>query len=403
MNKELLDQKYIKLLLERCLNFEKSSILFINYNKEIKPFIDKIVTYAKKLGLEEIYLDEDDPELIKETLLNITEEELDKCPLFNKSIWDEYAKKNASFLMLETENPGLMDEVAPSKLAKASYLKRATRPIFREKEGTNQIPWCIAAYPGQSWANSIFKNDPNAYNKLYQVILKMCMVDENDPITNWNNYINTSKILINKLNNLKIKTLHYTNSRGTDLLIKLPETHIWVGAGTENNLLVNMPSYEIFTSPDYRYTNGIVYSAKPLIYNGALIEDFYIIFKDGKAISSGAKKGSEVLTGIINSDQNSCYLGEVSLINHDSPISNTGLVFGTTLFDENASCHLALGDSFPECLEKGLSKTKEELLQEGLNNSKNHVDFMIGTSDLNITAETINGTIPIFQNGNFVI
>ena len=133
MNKELLDQKYIKLLLERCLNFEKSSILFINYNKEIKPFIDKIVTYAKKLGLEEIYLDEDDPELIKETLLNITEEELDKCPLFNKSIWDEYAKKNASFLMLETENPGLMDEVAPSKLAKASYLKRATRPIFREK------------------------------------------------------------------------------------------------------------------------------------------------------------------------------------------------------------------------------------------------------------------------------
>ena len=164
-----------------------------------------------------------------------------------------------------------------------------------------------------------------------------------------------------------------------------------------------MPSYEIFTSPDYRYTNGIVYSAKPLIYNGALIEDFYIIFKDGKAISSGAKKGSEVLTGIINSDQNSCYLGEVSLINHDSPISNTGLVFGTTLFDENASCHLALGDSFPECLEKGLSKTKEELLQEGLNNSKNHVDFMIGTSDLNITAETINGTIPIFQNGNFVI
>ena len=197
--------------------------------------------------------------------------------------------------------------------------------------------------------------------------------------------------------------MHYTNSKGTNLHITLPENHIWVGAGNTPNMLVNMPSYEIFTSPDYRYTEGIVYSAKPLIYNGALLDDFSVTFKEGKAVSCNAQKGQKVLEGIINSDNNSCFLGEVSLINHNSPISNTGLIFGTTLFDENASCHLALGDSFPECIENGLSKSKKELLSLGLNDSKTHVDFMVGTNDLNIIAETDKGNIQIFKNGNFNI
>ena len=400
MTKEELDKKYIKLLLERCVNFNKTNILFINYTKEIKEFITKIEEYCKEKNIE-VYLDEDDPETIKETLQSLTLEDIKTCPLFDKSIWDEYAKKGASFLMLDTETPGLMDDVNPKKISLSGKRRRETRPIFREKEGRNEIPWCIAAYPGQKWAESIFPNDKDAYNKLYNVIGKMCMLDTENPIDSWNKYLEESNTIIDKLNNLKVTKLHYTNSKGTDLYITLPENHLWAGAGNTPNMLVNMPSYEIFTSPDYRYTEGIVYNAKPLIYNGTTIDDFSITFKNGKAISCNAQKGKEVLEGIIASDNQSCYLGEVSLINYDSPISNTGLIFGTTLFDENASCHLALGDSFPECIENGLSKTKEELFKLGLNDSKTHVDFMMGTKDLNITAETNKGTIEIFKNGNF--
>jgi len=168
-------------------------------------------------------------------------------------------------------------------------------------------------------------------------------------------------------------------------------------------MLVNMPSYEIFTSPNYKKTSGIVYSAKPLIYGGGKIDEFYIEFKEGKVINYDAKQGKEILRQIIESDENSCYLGEVALVNNNSPISNTNLVFGTTLFDENASCHLALGDGFPDSLKEGLTMTKEELLRKGINQSKNHVDFMIGTKDLEIEAETKDGVVQIFKDGNFVI
>ena len=199
--------------------------------------------------------------------------------------------------------------------------------------------------------------------------------------------------------------MHYKNNLGTDLTVELPSDVIWNSAAGEedSNMLVNMPSYEIFTSPNYKKTSGIVYSAKPLIYGGGKIDEFYIEFKEGKVINYDAKQGKEILRQIIESDENSCYLGEVALVNNNSPISNTNLVFGTTLFDENASCHLALGDGFPDSLKEGLTMTKEELLRKGINQSKNHVDFMIGTKDLEIEAETKDGVVQIFKDGNFVI
>lgn len=403
MQRDKLDKEYIKLLLERCLNFNKSSILFVNYNVEIKEFITKLVNYAKDMGIKEIYLDEDKPLEVHKALVELSLSQLDDCELFDKSIWDYYAKRNASFLLFETETPGLMDDIDPEKLSRASFLKRSSRPIFREKEATNEISWCIAAYPSQEWAKSIFPNDSDAFNKLYQVIGKMCMIDTSDSILSWNNYIKESKNIIDKLNNLNIQRMHYTNSNGTDLYITLPSNHVWAGAGEVDGMIFNMPSYEIFTSPDYRCTEGIVYSSKPLIYNGGLVDDFYIKFSKGKVIDYDAKNGKDILKEIIESDDNSHFLGEVSLVNYDSPISNTGIVFGTTLFDENASCHLALGDAFPECIDDGLTMTRDELLELGLNNSKNHVDFMIGTNDLNIIADTPNGEIQIFKNGNFCI
>ena len=399
------ETKYIKLLLERCLNFDKSKSLLISYDKINKNFVNNVVEYAKKLGVDDIYLDEDDINTTKEKLENLTLDEIEKDSYFNKSIWDKYAKKDASFLMLETEFPNELEGVDHLKISKAKYVNRTTRELFRKKEATNEIPWCIAALPNEIWAKSIFPNEENAYEKLYEVIFKMCMVDKEDPIKSWNEHLNELKNLSTKLTNLKITKMHYKNNLGTDLTVELPSDVIWNSAAGEedSNMLVNMPSYEIFTSPNYKKTSGIVYSAKPLIYGGGKIDEFYIEFKEGKVINYNAKQGKEILRQIIESDENSCYLGEVALVNNNSPISNTNLVFGTTLFDENASCHLALGDGFPDSLKEGLTMTKEELLRKGINQSKNHVDFMIGTKDLEIEAETKDGVVQIFKDGNFVI
>ena len=170
-----------------------------------------------------------------------------------------------------------------------------------------------------------------------------------------------------------------------------------------NKIMPNLPSYEIFTSPDYRKTNGIVYSSKPLYYNDYCIDEFNIVFKNGKATSCDAKKGKEILEKLLFENENADKLGEVALVPFDSPISNTNIVFKTTLFDENASCHLAVGSGFETTFENYDRLTNKELNEKGLNISSTHVDFMIGTSDLEIEADTIEGKILIFKNGNFCI
>lgn len=399
-----LENKYIDLLLKRCLNLKKSTSLFISYDKICKDFVKKLVIRAKELGYSDIYEDCNDIFYLKNKLMNSSLDEIENDPYYDKSIWDKYAEKKANFLMLETEFPGVMDDVDSKKIGLAKSINRKTRPLFRHLETTYQIPWCIAAIPNKIWADKIFPNSEDSYKELFLVICKMCMVDSDDPIKSWNEFILKSKVDIDWLNSLEIKSLHYTNELGTDLKIEMPKKYYWSGLTDDlkNEMIVNMPSYEIFASPNYKKTEGIVFSSKPLYYGGGLIENFYLKFKDGKVIDFNAKKGYELLKSIIESDKNSCYLGEVALVNFDSPISNTGLVFGTTLFDENASCHLALGDGFPTIIPNGENLSREELLALGINSSSNHVDFMIGTSDLKIEAETKNGKQLIFKGGNFV-
>lgn len=394
-----MEEKYIKLLLEKCINFDNSESLLINYDIINQDFVDKIVEYAKKIGVTDIYLDKNNIKEEHHILKNISLEEMEKHPYFDDSIWDEYAKKGASFLILRAPFPGIMDDIESTKLARAEFLKRSTKPIYKKKQLNFEVPWCIAALPNIVWAKSLFKDKENAYELLENMIHKICMIDTNNPIDSWTNHLNNNKQRIESLNNLKIKCLNYKNSLGTDLNIELLEDGIWCDAATKG--LCNMPSYEIFTSPNYKKTNGIVYSSRPLVYNGGLIDKFWLKFENGKVIDYDAEVGKEILKGILESDSNSPYLGEVALVENNSPISNTNIVYGLTLIDENASCHLALGEGFTECIGKKL-KTEEELLENGVNMSKIHVDFMIGTPDLEITGETFdNKKVKIFEKGNF--
>ncbi len=395
-------EKYIELLLKRCLKVSSDTPLFINYNTLIKDFVDEVVSFAKTLGVQDIYLAEEDEYYIHDFLKDANVEEIKNSKLFDCSIWDEYAKKNAAFLMLDSEIPALMDDIEADKIAESSNIKRTTKPVYKEKQLKSEIPWCIACVPNEPWAKDLFPDSENPVEDFWNVLSKICMFDEGNPIQRWDEYLDKQEKLKNKLNDLKINKLYYKNSLGTNLEVTLNEKALWCSASS-GEWIVNVPSYEVFTSPDFHYTNGVVYSSKPLIYNGQKIDDFHVKFKNGKVVDYDAKEGKETLKQIIESDKNACYLGEVALVNFDSPISNTNIVFKSTLIDENASCHVALGSGFLECIEDGNNLSKDELKKIGLNMSENHVDFMIGTDDLTIEADTIDGKVTIMKDGNIVI
>lgn len=396
-------EKYIELLLNRCLKVDSDSTLFINYNVINKDFVDELIEYAKKIGIKDIYLDEEDTNAIHEFLENNSLEEIKNSEYFNSSIWDEYAKKGSAFLMLNAEMPYVMDDIDSEKISLSAFIKRNTKPLYKERQLKGEIPWCIAALPNELWAKDIFPNSENPMEDFWHNLSKICMLDTKNPIESWNAFLNSQKESVKKLNELNIKKLHYSNSLGTNLTLTLPDEVLWCSA-EEGNYIVNMPSYEIFTSPDYRYTEGIVYSTKPLLYSNRLIEDFWLKFKNGKVVDYDAKIGKDILKGIISTDDYSCFLGECALVNYNSPISESNIIFKSTLFDENASCHLALGTGFNECIKNSKNLTKEEINEKGINYSKTHIDFMIGSRDMLIEAECKDKKIvTIMKDGNIVL
>lgn len=401
---ENLMRKYARVLLESCLKVEENQPLFVSFNVERLDFVRLVSEEAYKLGIKDIYFDMSDPYLKHSALKSLEVEDLKKLTFWNKEMWNVYAKKHAAFLMLASETPGLMKDIEPKKITEMTRYAYETRKEFESYRDKSELAWCIAAVPTKAWADVIFKDKDNSVELLWNKIFEICSITEEDPVKIWNDKLDLLKKRADKLNEKNFKTLIYKSSK-TDFKIDLPENHRW-GSGCEKlvngkEVLVNFPTEEVFTSPDCKSAEGIVYSSKPLEYQGVILDNFSIEFKDGVVTNFSAEQGEETLKEMINICENSNMLGEVALVPYDSPISNTNMVFLETLYDENAACHLALGDSFPECInEKG---TKKELFEKyNMNNSDSHVDFMIGTKDLNIKGITHdNKEIDIFINGNF--
>ena len=395
-----MDDKYIELLVKQCSDVSLGNSMFIYYSDEIDEFVQRLVSYVKKIGIQDIYLDKYNIYEEHDFLVHHTLEEIEKSDYFDKSIWNDYAEKRASFLIFETEYPGVMDDVDAKKISLSSKIKRESRFLYRKMVEKCEIPWCIAAYPGKVWANDLYHTE-DSYFRLKESIFRMCMLDRDNSLYSWKEFLHRQEGIQNYLNGLGLRKLYYSNSLGTKLELSLPDKYLYSSA-KDNNVIVNMPSYEIFASPVYDKTEGIVYASKPLMYNGAMIEDFWLEFHEGKVVNFDAKKGRDVLESIIDSDSHSCYLGECALVEVNSPIAMEHMNFKTTLIDENASCHLALGAGFAECIEDGLDLSDEELLEKGINVSRNHVDFMIGTSDLRIEGLTELGEkVLIFKDGKF--
>lgn len=402
---EELENKYIDLILKRCLNFEDVKSLLIHSDlKEHQSFAEKVKKRANELGIFDVSININDMYEIHDYLKNTSVEDIVLNPIIDRGIWDTYAIKGGNILFISSVLPGLMNDIPTEKIQKWVSEREKDIPYYRANVSRYAFPWCIAAMPNERWAKTIFKNDENAEEKLFMMIMKMCMVDQVDPIAAWDNYLKENNRVKNKLNSLNITSLHYKNLN-TDFTVGLPKDIRWfnIDKGLPNvkKVMNNLPSYEIFTTPDYRTANGIVYSSKPLFYNETIIDDFYLVFKNGQVVECHAKKGEEMLRELVFENEGANYLGEVALVPIDSPISNTGLVFNCTLFDENASPHAALGRGFAPCFPGYENMTNEELKKLGMNVSKKHVDFMIGTADLDITATTNEGEKLIFKKGKF--
>lgn len=398
-------EKYASVLLESCLRVEKDQPLFISFNIERIDFVRIVAKKAYSIGVKDIYFDMVDPILKHSALENLEEEDLKKTTFWNKETWNTYAKKNAAFLMLASETPGLMKDIDSKKVSAMTKYMLTTRAYFDSMRDKQKLAWTIAAVPTEKWAQEVFKNSKNPLEDLWNQIFEICNIKEKNPVEIWNKKVEVLKRRADKLNEYKFKSLKYESSNGTNFYIELPKEHIWQSAKESINnkdITVNYPTEEVFTSPDCKSANGILYSSKPLVYQDVIIDEFYISFKDGKVEKFNAKTGNDTLKEMINICKNSDMLGEVALVPYDSPISNSNIVFLETLYDENAACHIALGDSFPECFENGINMTKEELFEKNLNDCKSHIDFMIGTKDLKVTGTTHdNKEIPILINGNF--
>ena len=405
---EELERKYIELVLKKCLNFEQSKSLMIHYEfKEHLDFVLKIKEAANKMGIQDVCLHFEDLEAIHDYLKNTDIDKIKVNPLIDRSDWDTYSKKKGALLFFESPALDLMEDIPSAKIKKWLNERSTTTTYYREQVNLHTFPWSIIAVPNQKWAESIFPNDEEALQKLWQYIYQMCMIDKPNPLEAWEKYLTLTNYYKKRLNELKITTMHYTNSLGTDLEVTIPRGNNWQNIDKKdaygNKIMVNLPSYEIFTSPDYRGTEGIVYSSKPLVYNGCYINNFHLEFRNGQVVSCQAETGQEMLEQLVFKEKNANVLGEVALVSKNSPIAQTGLVFNSTLFDENSACHLALGDGFETCFANYENLSSEDLQARGLNISNVHEDFMIGTDDLNIEAQTIEGKKLIFKNGDFNI
>lgn len=407
MNESLL-KKYARLIVKSGINIQKDQILVVSSPIECAEFTRMITEIAYEEGAKEVVVRWLDELLSRIKYLKAPDEAFNEFPEWEKEFFLSYAAKGAAFLSISASDPEVMKGVNPERIAKWGKISGDALRGYMDRLMSNKNVWCVASIPTKSWAKKVFPelSVDEAVEKLWENIFKTVRADMEDPVAAWDEHKKNLKKSMDFLNSSKFKFLHYKNSLGTDLRIELPEGHIWLGGSDFTpegiEFIANMPTEEVFTLPKRTGVNGIVWSSMPINRNGNIINKFSLTFKDGKIVDFSAEEGYDVLKTLVDTDEGSKYLGEVALVPYDSPISRLGILFYNTLFDENASCHLAIGEAYPVCIRNGENMSKEELEKAGVNNSVLHQDFMIGTKDLEITGITDSGEeIPVFRNGNF--
>ena len=396
MNQETL-KKYAHTLLKYGVNLQQDQTLVISVDVENKDFAVIVTEEAYELGAKEVVLNWRCSPIARQRLLHAKESVLEKPANWIPEFYKQYIDDKAAFLSLISANPKALEGIPTDRISLQSRNLNKVLSFYHTAIMNSSVTWCVASVPTVLWANLLGYEgtDEEKIDQLWATLLKLCRIEGVEPKDTYRHHMAKLRHRCEALNKLDLKSLRYTCENGTDLLLELPEDHIWLGGeesskdGTIFN--ANIPTEEVFSAPQYNGVNGVVHSTKPLIYHGNTISDFSFTFKEGKIVEYTAKEGYEVLKELVETDEGSHYLGEVALVDHFSPISQSNQIFYETLFDENASCHLAIGASYPTCLKNSDGLSEEELKERGLNHSLTHVDFMIGHERMNIKGYTRDG------------
>ena len=401
-------KEYARLAVVTGLAVKPGQEVMISASVEVADFVHLVMEQAYKAGASDVVVEWMDSEAAKLRYQHSYMEKISQCPEWTSLMRNTMAQRGAAFLSIRSDDPRVLADVDPKKPAAVQKASRNACGPFVEAHRNGTMPWCIIGAASPKWAQAVFPDLPEqeALDRLWDAIFQTARVDSGDAVAAWEAHRQEFQKRIAWLNEQAFDALHYQNSLGTDLTVGLLPGGIWCGGGAATAdgrwHFMNLPTEEVYTAPHRERTEGTVYSSMPLNFNGNLIDQFYLTFEKGRVVDFGAKQGEEVLRSILEMDEGAKYLGECALVPHDSPISNLRILFYNTLYDENASCHLAVGSGISEAIEGGMSKSREELLQVGINDSLTHVDFMFGTADLSITGIRPDGTrVPVFQNGNW--
>lgn len=401
-------QKYAHLLVKSGVNVTKGHTVVLQIDVDQAPLARLITKEAYALGASEVIVKWADDVVNREQFIGTPQERLTDIPQYKIDESLDQVAKGASRISVRSSDPDALSGVDSDKIA--AYQSAAGIALSEQRKATqaNKVSWTVAAAAGAKWAAKVFPNletEEEQVDALWDAIFKAVSLYDADPVESWAKKDITLNEKADELNKEQFVALHYT-APGTDLTVGLPEGHRWEGAGSDNvrgeRFMANMPTEEVFTAPDANRVDGVVRSTKPLSYAGNTILDMEFTFKDGKVVNVTAEQGEEVLKNLVATDEGSARLGEVALVPDPSPISQSGIVFFNTLFDENASNHLALGSAYAFSLIGGTEMSEEELKAAGLNRSTIHVDFMIGSDKMDVDGIRKDGsTVPVFRNGDW--
>ena len=401
-------QAYAELIVKKGINPDPGQDVLIIAGLDQPEFVRLVVKTCYENGAGKVVVDWTDMPCSRLDQLHQPEERLSTVEPWELAKFKWRAEKLPALLWLDSDDPDGMDGIDQGKRARAQQARYPVIKPYRDAM-ENRHQWCIAGVPGRAWALKVFPGLPaaEAEERLWRAILTAARAD-GDPVTDWNEHNRTIHGRTEKLNALDLAALEYRSSNGTDLRVGLIPQGIFAGAaekdlsGREFN--PNIPSEEIFTSPMRGSADGVVRAVKPLSWQGSLVNDFSVTFENGRAVKVEAAQGQEILEKIVSMDEGAAFLGECALIDKNSPINTSGILFYNTLFDENACCHLALGRGFENCIRDYGRYTLEEIRAMGINDSMIHVDFMIGAPDLDIDGITSDGRkIPIFRDGSWAV
>ena len=367
-----------------------------------------ITEEAYRLGAAEVIVQWSDETIQREFLAHAATDRIENVPQYKIDQTDDWIAKGASRISVVSSNPDALAGVDAQRVAAFQAANGKALVNLRKATQANKVSWTVVAAASEGWAAKVFPElatSEEQVDALWNEIFKTTRIYEENPVIAWDIHDKKLQEKAAELNEQQFTALHYT-APGTDLTIGLPKNHLWEGAGSYNargeEFMANMPTEEVFTAPDSRRVDGYVSSTKPLIYAGTIISGMKFTFKDGKVVDFSAEQGEEALKNLLAIDEGAKHLGEVALVPDPSPISQSGLIFYNTLFDENASNHLAFGSAYAFNLQGGTEMSEEELAEAGLNRSQTHVDFMVGSDKMNIDGIKEDGTIvPVFRNGDW--